>query len=144
MSLKSQSALPAALPWRCVSVVYKSGSWSPSQKKKKKLYIGQWQIWRLNYFRDNLYDFPRERSWKRRAVKASQQPWLGHADIDSTEKTGAGELWCHDSVLSLPLSLKRNEELRRERKEGMGKTMGWGRRLEKTLVDKADELNALA
>lgn len=39
-------------------------------------------------------------------MKASLQPWLGHTDIDLTVKTGAGELWCHDSMLSLPLSLK--------------------------------------
>lgn len=39
-------------------------------------------------------------------MKASLQPWLGHIDIDLTVKTGAGELWCHDSMLSLPLSPK--------------------------------------
>lgn len=63
-------------------------------------------IWRLNYFRDNLYDFLWERRRTRRAAKASLRPWFGHSDIDLTVKTGAGELWCHDSMLSLLLSLK--------------------------------------
>lgn len=76
--------------------------------------IGQRQNWRLNYFRNNLYDFLWERSRKSWAVKAVLQPWLGHTDIDLTVKTGAGELWCHDSVLSLCLSVKEDGELEEE------------------------------
>lgn len=60
----------------------------------------------LIILRDNLYDFLWERRRTRRAAKASLRPWFGHSDIDLTVKTGAGELWCHDSMLSLLLSLK--------------------------------------
>ena len=61
------------------------------------------------------------KSW---AVKADVQPWLGHTDIDLTVKTGAGELWCHDSVLSLPLSLKEDGE---QLKEGERKRAQMGK-----------------
>lgn len=109
--------------------------------------IGQWQNWRLNYFRDNLYDFLWERSRKSWAVKATLQPWLGHADIDLTVKTGAGELWCHDSVLSLLLSVKEDGE-QEEEEEGSGTGCFEEREkwrlvketLQKTGWDKADEL----
>lgn len=80
--------------------------WAVIGQKPVKEKIVQGGIWRLNYFRDNLYDFLWERSRKSWGAKAGLQPWLGHADIDLTVKTGAGELWCHDSVLSLLLSLK--------------------------------------
>lgn len=50
-------------------------------------------------------------------MKASPHPWLGHGDIDLTVKTGACELWCHESVLRLPLSPKEDEEKRGWRKE---------------------------
>ena len=86
---------------------------------------GQRRIWRLNYFRDNLYDFLWERRRKSWAVKASLQPWLGHTDIDLTVKTGAGELWCHDSMLSLPLSLKEDGEQRRRRRRRSVEVSGW-------------------
>lgn len=80
-------------------------------------------------------------------MKAILQPWLGHTDIDLTVKTGAGELWCHDSVLSLRLSVKEDGEQEEEEKGtgrgGLkkGKSGGrWMRDCKKTGGDKADEL----
>lgn len=85
------------LPWLSGSAVHQTEA---AKKYRPAL------IWRLNYFSDNLYDFLWERRRTRRAAKASLRPWFGHSDIDLTVKTGAGELWCHDSMLSLLLSLK--------------------------------------